>query len=297
MTDILPFSGAALDLAENERSHEQLHAFTNAKNARALLFHHGEILTGKDGRPIFLEPMKMKGTHLYDPGPIFLGLDGKIPVFAFSFSKPEEALALVKGSKFVPIRGMASQAKPKDLALAGKAKSLIDWHRFHLFCAACGQKSEPRLGGIMRKCPSCNTDHYPRVNPVVIMFITNGDNCLLGRSPGWPDGAFSALAGFVSPGESIEEACKREVMEEVGVRVDTISYKFSQPWPFPSQLMIGLFCETSDTTLKINKTELDTADWFYKEDVRGVFAGTNNRFLCPPDFTIAHHLMKLWLKD
>ena len=210
MTTPLPFAGALLDLAENERSATQLKAFTDHQNAKAFIFHHGDVLMQKDGTPAIVAPNKVIGKHLYDPGPIFLGLDGKTPIFAFSFAKPQEALDLVPGSSFQPLRALAMKADAKELAIIGKAKSLIDWHRFHQFCAACGAKSGGQFGGIKRQCPSCSTDHFPRVNPVVIMLIIKGDKCLLGRSPGWPDSAFSALAGFVSPGESLEEACARE---------------------------------------------------------------------------------------
>ena len=291
----LPFAGAPLDLAETERSAQQLMAFSKQKNARAYIMHHGDFLVDQSGALIVLAPMKLVGQNLYDPGPLFLGLDGERPIFAFSLDTAKAATALVKGSQLVAIRGLASRLPAKELALIGRAKSLFDWHRFHKFCSTCGKESRSMNGGITRKCPSCSTDHFPRVNPVVIMLVLKDDMCLLGRGPAWPEGAFSALAGFVSPGESLEEACIREVKEEVGVDVVDPVYKFSQPWPFPSQLMIGMECRALSETITRNPAEIAEARWFRKADVRQIFAGESEKYLCPPDFTIAHHLLKNWL--
>jgi len=298
MTDTKPiaFAGASLDLAEDQRSAAELTDFSKAKNARALIMYHGHFLV-KDGKLVLLPPMDIVGKHLYDPGPLFLGLDGDTPLFAFSFAKEDEAAAMAKGAKLEHIRALALTLPPRDLGMAGRAKSLFDWHRTHKFCANCGADSMPQHGGVTRKCPSCDTDHFPRVNPVVIMLVVNGDKVLLGRGPEWPEGAFSALAGFVSPGETPEEAVIREVLEEVGVNVKNPIYKFSQPWPFPGQLMMGMFCETGETKLTINTKEVAEARWFSKEVVRGVFDGTDETFYCPPPFTIAYELITAWLEE
>jgi NAD+ diphosphatase len=244
-----------------------------------------------------VQPSQIKGTHLYDPGPLFLGLDGKVPMFAFSFAKEEEAAGLVKGAALDHLRNLAFLMDGRQLALAGRAKSLFDWHRSHRFCSNCGLESKPQAGGVTRKCPTCETDHFPRVNPVVIMLVLDGDNCLLGRGPEWPEGAYSALAGFVSPGESLSEACIREVKEEVNIDVENPNYKFSQPWPYPGQLMMGMFCTAKNTKITLDTKELADAQWFTKDVVRGVFAGTDKTFTCPPEFTIAHQLIKAWLAD
>lgn len=291
----MAFAGAPLDLAENQRSTEQLTAFSKARKAQALIMHHGQFLT-KNGTLATLPPMKLVGKHLYDPGPLFLGLDGNTPLFAFSLAQEDEALELVNGAELEPIRTLALTLPPKELALAGRAKSLFDWHRAHKFCAMCGKESQVQNGGVTRKCPSCNTDHFPRVNPVVIMLVANGENCLLGRGPEWPEGAYSCLAGFVSAGETVEEACIREVFEEVGIHAQNPTYKFSQPWPFPSQLMVGLFCEATTTEITLDKKELADAIWVSKDTVRAVFSGTDTTFLCPPPFTIAHQLLKNWVE-
>ena len=293
----IAFAGAPLDLAENQRSASELTAFSKAKNARAMILHHGAFLVGKDDKLALVRPMDVVGKNLYDPGPIFLGLDGDTPLFCFSFAKPEEALDMVKGSKLEQLRAIAISLPAKDLALAGRGKSLFDWHRAHQFCANCGNRSSVKNGGLTRQCPNCETDHFPRVNPVVIMLVLNGDKVLLGRGPEWPEGAYSALAGFVSPGETLSEACKREVMEEVGIKVSDPEYKFSQPWPFPSQLMMGMFCHTTESKITLDLKEVADAKWFSKDVVRGVFDGTDDTFFCPPPFTIAHQLIAKWLED
>lgn len=302
----MAFTGAPLGLAENRRSSDDLARYLKATNARAFVMFHGRFLV-KNGDLVMVHPSQIKGTHLYDPGPLFLGLDGKVPMFAFSFAKEEEAAGLVKGAELDHLRNLAFLMDGRQLALAGRAKSLFDWHRSHRFCSNCGLESKPQAGGVTRKCPTCETDHFPRVNPVVIMLVLDGDNCLLGRGPEWPEGAYSALAGFVSPGESLSEACIREVKEEVNIDVENPSYKFSQPWPYPGQLMMGLFCQVKDgkngknTKITLDTKELADAQWFSKDEVRSVFEGTNAQkgipFICPPDFTIAHQLIKAWLAD
>ncbi len=298
MTSTTPiaFSGAPLDLAENQRSASDLNAFLKGDNARAFVMFKGRFLV-KNGDLVQMHPSQLKGLHLYDPGPLFLGLDGNIPQFSFSLAKENEAQNLVSGASLDHIRNIASFMDAHQLALAGRAKSLFDWHRSHRFCSNCGVESKPQAGGVTRQCPSCETDHFPRVNPVVIMLVLEGDNCLLGRGPEWPEGAFSALAGFVSPGESLSEACIREVKEEVNIDVKSPVYKFSQPWPFPGQLMMGMFCTATNTEITLDTKELAEAKWFTKDTVRAVYEGTDTSFLCPPEFTIAHQLIKAWLES
>ena len=292
----MAFTGAPLDLAENQRDTAQLTAFSAADNARAFVMFHGRFLV-KNGDLVMVHPSQIKGSHLYDPGPLFLGLDGDLPLFAFSFAKEEEAYKLVKGAALDHLRNLAFLMDGRQLALAGRAKSIFDWHRSHRFCSNCGKESKPQAGGVTRQCPTCETDHFPRVNPVVIMLVLDGDNCLMGRGPEWPEGAYSALAGYVSPGESLSEACIREVKEEVNIDVENPEFMFSQPWPYPSQLMMGLVCQAKNTEITLDTKELADARWFTKDVVRGVFAGTDKTFICPPPFTIAHQLIKVWLGE
>ena len=293
----IAFAGAPLDLAENDRNDAQLAAYSKAGNARAILVHDGRILVSGTGELAYVHPQALAGKHLPDPGPLFLGRDQGVPVFAFSIAREEEGTGLGEDFKFEILRALALNMPAHPLALAGRAKSLFDWHREHRFCANCGQESWPENGGLMRKCRSCATDHFPRVNPVVIMLVCNGDRCLMGRNAKWPDGTYSCLAGFVSAGETLEEACKREVLEEVGLRVTNPVYKFCQPWPYPGQLMIGMFCETDETELTIDTREISEAVWFARKTVKDVLEGRDESFFCPPPFTIAHQLIKHWIKN
>ncbi len=192
-----------------------------------------------------------------------------------------------------------SALDPEELATYGAARSLVDWHARHRFCARCGAPTRLAKGGWQRNCTSdaCKGEHFPRVDPVTIMLVEHSGRLLLGRQPRFPARRFSALAGFVEPGESIEEAVAREVLEEAGVRVSSVSYVASQPWPFPSSLMMGCYAVAEDDALTIDTTELEEADWFTREEVAAAMAGDENgRFLAPPPQAIAHHLLKWWLE-
>ena len=191
---------------------------------------------------------------------------------------------------------------PGDLATYGGARSLVDWHARHRFCARCGQATKPGKGGWQRSCTNeaCKAEHFPRVDPVTIMLVEHSGRLLLGRQPRFPPRRFSALAGFVEPGETIEEAVAREVHEEAGIRVNTVTYVASQPWPFPSQLMIGCHSLASDDTITIDTTELDEARWFTREEVayamQAVETGAEGgAFIAPPRHAVAHHLLRWWL--
>ncbi len=191
---------------------------------------------------------------------------------------------------------------PADLAIYGGAKSLVDWHARHRFCAQCGAPTQPTKGGWQRNCDSCNAQHFPRTDPVTIMLVeheADGEKrLLLGRQPRFPPRMYSALAGFVEPGETIEEAVAREIWEEAGVQVRDVRYLASQPWPFPSQLMIGCTSTTDDPELTIDRTELDDARWFTRaelEEARAAGEDGNEQLIFPRPFAIAHHLLTWWL--
>ncbi len=293
-TPRMAFTGAQLDHAEDRRSPEELRVFLKDPKARALILKNGNPAIHDGGALKTCHPQDLVGQDIIAPGPLFLGLDDQGPVFAFALT---DGQSFTEASQFQEMRAIASWLDQPSLAIAGRAKSLFDWHYTHRFCSTCGKESQPVGGGMYRRCPSCETDHFPRVNPVAIMLILHEDHCLLGRSPGWPDKAYSALAGFVSPGESMEEGCKREVKEEVGVDVHSVRYVFSQPWPFPSQLMMGLICHADSRDYTVNKKELEDAQWFSKETVAGVFSKSNDAFLRPPGFTIANQLLRYWLSE
>lgn len=234
---------------------------------------------------------------------LFLGLWKSAPVFAVEIEgslDPSEGALRGLGA-FPDMRAAAAVLPGVDAAMAGTAKSLFDWRRRHGFCAACGTMSETACGGWKRICPACGTEHFPRVDPVTIMLpVYKGGpepKCLLGRQAAWPEGRMSALAGFLEPGESIEEACAREVQEEAGLTVTAVSYHSSQPWPFPSQLMIGLIAEVDGDDARPDQTELESVAWLTRAEARAVLAGAHPSIKAPPSSAIAHTLIRAWAEE
>lgn len=191
------------------------------------------------------------------------------------------------------MQGMVSEKTAGRLA---QAKSLMYWHSRHRFCSNCGQPTDVGAAGWKRTCPACKAEHFPRTDPVVIMLAVSGDKCLLGRQPRFPKGMYSALAGFVEGGETLEDAVRREIKEEAGVPCGRVSYMASQPWPFPCSLMIGALAEAEDEKITIDRTELDDARWFSREEALKLVDGKLDGFFCPPKFAIAHHLIAAWAR-
>ena len=185
--------------------------------------------------------------------------------------------------------------QPDDLALYGGARSLTDWHARHRFCAQCGGDTKLAKGGWQRDCTNCGASHFPRTDPVTIMLVEHDGRLMLGRGLGWPEGRFSALAGFVEPGESIEEGVAREVLEEAGVRVRDVTYVASQPWPFPSQLMIGCHSHADSDELTIDETEMAEINFYTRDEVQAALSG-DGPFVAPPPHAIAHYLMQWWIE-
>lgn len=289
--DSIAFSGAKLERDDHLRNDPD--ALAGLMNWRARLLR----LDGLD--PVIAEDGSLEWGTLADADPeaelVFLGLaDGRA---CFAQVSPELIGSTAPGSPRV-WAAMATLSSV-ELATYGGARSLVDWHARHRFCARCGTPTVLAKGGWQRNCRSdaCKAEHYPRVDPVTIMLVEHEGQLLLGRQPRFPPRRFSALAGFVEPGETIEEAVAREVLEEAGVRVRDVSYIASQPWPFPSSLMIGChaFAETSELT--VDTTELEEAHWFTREEVAAAMAGDESgRLLTPPSVAIAHHLLKWWLE-
>lgn len=198
---------------------------------------------------------------------------------------------------FAELRGVMTQLTPSEAEVAATARSILEWHRIHGFCANCGTKSVPVQAGWQRDCPACARPHFPRTDPVVIMLITHGNAVLIGRNALWPTGMYSLLAGFMEPGETIEAATRREVFEETGVRVGTVGYLASQPWPYPSSLMIGTRGLATTTEITIDPNELEQAQWVTREQMLEVFAGQNPDMLPARKGSIAHFLLSNWLAD
>lgn len=239
------------------------------------------------------------GTPVRD---IFLGVDSDgVALFAVSLDKElGERIAQQPNLELVDLRSIAMRGLVSDAVLGelGGAKAMLDWHARHRFCANCGAPSRVSSAGWRRECDQCGSQHFPRVDPVVIMLAIDGDRCLMGRQERFPPGMYSALAGFLEPGETIEDAVRREVLEEAGITCAHVTYFASQPWPFPSSLMIGCFARASSTEVVIDTTELEDARWFTRDEVQTMLAGTHATGLsAPKPFAIAHHLLKAFAEN
>jgi len=224
---------------------------------------------------------------------VFLGLDGEQALFAVDLPGEEEPQLGYGG--FAEMRASAFVLPARDTAIAGQAKALLDWHKRHGFCPNCGVGTQMRDGGYRRLCPDCGAEHFPRTDPVVIMLPFLGDECLVGRNLRFPPGLFSAFAGFVEPGESMEEAVRRELREEVDLAVGTVRYHATQPWPFPSSLMLGCYAKALSRDFTIDRNEIEEARWLTKDEVRRRLAGgIEDDMKLPVTIAIAHHLLKDW---
>ena len=230
---------------------------------------------------------------------LFLGKDkAGAPIFAINLGpsfKLEGSLLQGTGD-FTDMRAAAGGLSPMEANLASTARSILEWHRSHRFCSKCGAESAVAEAGWKRVCPSCGAEHFPRTDPVAIMLAVKDDKCLLGRQAGWPAGFWSALAGFVEPGETVEQAATRELFEEAGIKADPAKaeYLFCQPWPFPSSLMVGIIVEAETTEVSVEQDELEDAIWITREEARQVLAGTHPNIYAPPAMAVAHHILKTW---
>jgi NAD+ diphosphatase len=202
--------------------------------------------------------------------------------------------------ELIDMRSIAMQGlvPPAEVAILGQAKAIAHWHARHGFCPHCGQRSRMSAAGWRRECDACKTQHFPRTDPVVIMLAVDGDRCLLGRQARFPKNMYSALAGFLEPGETVEEAVRREIREESGIVVDRVRYVASQPWPFPASLMIGCLARAATREIEIDRTELEDARWFSREEIAAMFDKQHPHMLfAPMKMAIAHHLLKFWLES
>jgi NAD+ diphosphatase len=285
---VLSFTGSRLDRADHVRADpERLAGYMNWK-ARVLAL-DGLIPALDDSNRLVWGTL---ADVPEDAELCFLGLDEGKACFAAVPPRGDATPRMANPQLW----SLMATLPPDDLALYGGARSLTDWHARHRFCAQCGGDTKLAKGGWQRNCTACEASHFPRTDPVTIMLVEHEGRLMLGRGLGWPEGRFSALAGFVEPGESIEEAVAREVLEEAGVLVRDVTYVASQPWPFPSQLMIGCHSHTDSDELTIDETEMAEVEFFTRAQVQAAMAG-DGPFVAPPPHAIAHHLMQWWIEQ
>ena len=230
--------------------------------------------------------------------PVFLGLWAGAPRFAADISVLDpEAAALGFGAraKFIDLRSIAAELEPAEAAILATAKGVLGWHATHPFCARCGQPSQPEDGGWRRRCTACRALHFPRTDPVVIMLVSRGERALLGRQSFWPEGLYSLLAGFMEPGETIEDAVRRETREETAVEVGRVRFVASQPWPFPASLMLGCEAEALSEAITID-AEIEDARWVARDEVAALLAGHHPRLAAPRRDAIAAWLLRAWVE-
>ena len=287
---MIAFAGAQLDRADAIRN--------DPARLEALMDWRARLLKLEGLSPVVTPDNTLEWGTLADADAasdlVFLGLLGGKGCFAEVCPDLDGSIASFNPALW---RALAT-LDHDDLAIYGAARSLVDWHARHRFCARCGQPTKLTKGGWQRTCAACKAEHFPRVDPVTIMTVEHDGRLLLGRQPRFPPRRFSALAGFVEPGESIEEAVAREVFEEAGVQVHTVTYVASQPWPFPSQLMIGCHAHADSAELVIDKHEIEEARWFTRDEVAEAMAAGDDgaAFIAPPPHAVAHHLLAWWLE-
>ncbi len=294
------FAGNPLDrVSDRRREPDWLADQLETQGTTVLAFWNGSpLVEDGDGEPQLARIAPGLAVELAggDERLLFMGLNEQAQaVFALDLeggADPAEGLLQGRG-RFASLRDLAPLLSDGDCGMAASAKAVFEWRRRHRFCSACGQPTRVAEGGWKRLCPACKVEHFPRTDPVVIMLPVRDDQCLLGRQTAWAPGRFSALAGFMEPGESIEEACAREIKEESGLRTVAVRYHSSQPWPFPSNLMIGLIAEVAPGEAQADQTELEAVRWLAREEVMELLTEGGDITL-PPPMAIARQLIAFW---
>ena len=304
MEDIYCFAGNPLDRAsERRRDTAWIASLIDDPAARILPLRELRPLTRGSTAPALdwqkLAPWRDQIDH--GATLVFLGLDDERPYFAIDASGAGEIPgARADEGEAIDARTLAPLLPAGEAAILAEARSLIDWHARHRFCAQCGSPTRVTAAGWVRRCPECKASHYPRSDPVTIMLAVRGERALLGRNRRRPGSRFSCLAGFMEPGETLEECVRREVHEESGVRVGRVKYLACQPWPFPSSLMMGFLCEALTEEITVDPVELAEARWFEREEIRAMVAraatGPDDptQVSVPGPVAIAHQICRRW---
>jgi NAD+ diphosphatase len=299
----LGYVDSRIDRAADRRTDEAgLAAFAADPRARAYVI-GVDLIVMKAGEPLNEPAFTLDEARALGPTTetVFLGLENGAARFGIGLpAATAEALKERDGFTVTDLRSVAVHGlcAPEHLPGIAEAKAVLHWHARHRFCSNCGAQTQVVQAGWRRDCPHCKTMHFPRTDPVVIMLSITGDRCLLGRSYRFAPTMWSCLAGFVEPGESIEEAVRRETWEEAGVATGRVSYYRSQPWPFPMSLMFGCFAEAITDDIVIDRTELEDARWFDKDEVAAMLVRQHDGGLtAPPPVAIAYHILRAWLDD
>src|SRR6266705_2220099 len=301
MEDIYCFAGNPLDRAsERRRDTAWIRSLIDDPAARILPLHELRPLTRGSASPALDWQIVAPWRDLIERGAtlVFLGLDGEQPYFAVDASGAD--IGFADDGEPIDARTLAPLLPAGEAAIVAEARSLIDWHARHRFCAQCGSPTRVGAAGWVRRCPECKALHYPRSDPVTIMLAIKGERALLGRNRRRPGNRFSCLAGFMEPGETLEECVRREVHEESGIRVGRVRYLACQPWPFPSSLMMGFLCEALSEDITVDPEELAEARWFSREEIRAMVAraatGPDDptQVSVPGPVAIAHQICRRW---
>jgi NAD+ diphosphatase len=262
-----------------------------------------EMIVTKKGAPLNVPLFTLAQARAMEGATetVFLGLIDGAPRFGFGITpQAAEALKSRDGFHVTDLRSIAVQGlvDPDHLPPIAEAKAVLHWHARHRFCPNCGAATQPVQGGWKRECPACKAEHFPRTDPVVIMLAIDGERCLLGRSPRFAPTMWSCLAGFVEPGEAIEDAVRRETREEAGIACGRVVYFGSQPWPFPSSLMIGCHAQALTRDIVVDRQELEDARWFSKQEIATMLMRKHpDGLTTPPPVAIAHHIIRAWLEN
>jgi NAD+ diphosphatase len=294
-----PFTGMALDRASTERKDpDWIRARFGDPGSRAITAGHEGVLV-RDGDRTTPALARVAVPAGREGEPILLGLDGDTALFAVDLDglAPGDRSHAIDGHRVMGLREAGALLAPAEAGLAAYVMALLNWHRRHGFCANCGHATDVAEAGYSRHCPRCGANHFPRTDPVVIMTVEHDDRLLLGRRAGWPPGRVSVLAGFVSPGESAEEAVVREVQEESGIVSRDPMFVASQPWPFPASLMLGFHAESDGGEPRATDGELEEVHWLSREAIVEASRGGDPGFQLPPPVSIARFLIDRWISE